>query len=462
MASGSVSALGVGSGLELQSILDQLREVDEQLITRKKDAVTELTQQLDKFTVVKNKLLEMKSSALTLSLSSTFLGRTVTSSDETVLTATAADGTTAQSATVSVGRLASQSTFISAGVSATDASVNTQGSDQAFVFKLGSGSNVTITVPDGTTLTQLATLINESEDNPGVTATVINDGSAIDPYKLVLQTEGTGRDNEISISAQLPDLAMAVQGESGDNLNAELTVNGILYQRQSNTVSDVLTGVNLELKGVGSSSVAVSNADTDLTDVIKGFVTAYNDTVQEIKANTGYDQETEKFGLLARTTMRDLPYTLQNMMTRTITADSAGKVKTMFDLGLEFNRDGTISIDEETLSAAVTDNRSSVEAFFLGDAEEDIEGFADYVNETLRGLTGGTGLVEAEKTAAQTRIDSLELQIESETERLNKRYDMLTRQFVDLDSYMNKMTSLSDYLSSQFDSLGKLLSGSKD
>ncbi|VAW33593.1 hypothetical protein MNBD_DELTA03-65, partial [hydrothermal vent metagenome] len=85
---GSISTLGVGSGLQLQSILDQLRAVDQKVIDRKSDKITGLNTQLNEFTVVNNKLITLKSSALTLSLSGTYLSRTVTSSDDSAISAT--------------------------------------------------------------------------------------------------------------------------------------------------------------------------------------------------------------------------------------------------------------------------------------------------------------------------------------------------------------------------------------
>lgn len=459
MASGTISTLGVGSGLELQSILDQLKEVDQQVITRKENDVAELEVQLDEFTQVNNKLLAMKSTALDLSLSSTFLSRTITSSSESVLTATVADGTSTQSTAVTVGRIATKSTWMSEGKAAGTTSVNTSGSSKNFVYKVGSGEDITVAVADGVTLNGLAYLINNDADNPGVTATVINDGTTT-PYKLVLKANETGKDNEITISTQLSALTMAVPvgGATGETLNAQLTVDGVTYQRQENTFSDVLSGITLQLKSAGSSTVTVASNDDAVKAMIVELVTAYNDAAQELAANINYDSEKESFGILARTTLRTLPFDLQRLMSTSNTADSAGLVKSLFDLGFEVDRDGVITIDEEVLSAAIADKPDSVSAFFLGDDDEEIAGFADTVNDYLREATSSIGLVAAEKSAAQTRIDDLELKIEAETERLDKRYEILTKQFVALDQYMSQMKSMGSYLTGQFDSLSNMLS----
>ena len=96
---GSISSLGLGSELELQSILDQLRQIDERAITSKTDQIVDLEAQLDEFTVVENKLLTMKGHALDLALNSSFLGRAVSNSDADVLGASVVDGSSASSAT---------------------------------------------------------------------------------------------------------------------------------------------------------------------------------------------------------------------------------------------------------------------------------------------------------------------------------------------------------------------------
>lgn len=570
-STGTISSLGVGSGLELQNILDQLREVDQGVITRKETEKTGMAAQLNEFTVVNNKLLTMKSTALDLSLSSTYLARTVTSSDEDKLTATVADGTSVQTKSVTIDRIATQSTWLSGGMDSEDAIVyvptsqeSTTGTalapadpnyitqDDTLVITYGSGTSlktITVSVTNGmslndvvlainedddnggagspslyvtaetytlgsenylrikstaagsgednrvmitdqltdvtleapdktfglsvgdetfiltvaadTTMSQLVDLINDDTDNPGVTASIIDDGSASDPYKLVLQADNTGADYEIAMLTQLPDLSFAVQEPTGTNLNAQITINGISYQRQTNTVSDVLTGITLNLVSAGTASVTVANNNTAIQELIVGLVEAYNDAVQEIQSKTQYDEETDAMGMLARTTIRDLPYDLQSLMTRTVQVDSDSSVTTLFDLGMTFNRDGTISIDESVLASAISASSDDVMDFFLGDDDEGITGMADLVNDYLRVVTGADGQVAAEKSAAQLRIDDLQLQIENETERLDKKYDILAKQFIQLDRYMNQMTSMSNYLTGQFDSLSSLLGGGK-
>ena len=456
---GTISSLGVGSGLDLNGMLTSLRAADQQVITAKQNSITTYQSQLSEFTVINNKLLTMKSNALDLSLSTTFLARTATSSSPTVLTATVADGTAPQNTAVTVGRIATTSTWMSAGMADPSSSVNTTASSQNFIYHVGA-TDITVAVPAGTTLSGLVNLINTGTGNPGVTASLINDGSGVippatvaTPYKLVLQANATGSNQEITMTAQLPALAMSVQGQTGANLNAQVTVGGVSYQRQTNTIGDVISGVTLNLQTAGSSTVSVASNSTAVQQKIVDFVTSYNDVVQEISKNTGYNTTTSSFGILASTTLRDLPSGLENLMTSQVKADSKGLVTTMFDLGMAFNRDGTISIDTTKLSAAIAASPDSVSAFFLGNSTTGVTGLGDQVNTYIRNLTSDSGQIKAEQTAAQARIDDTQQQIDDTTALLNKKYDTLTTQFIALDQYMSQMKSMSSYLTQQFNSL---------
>lgn len=677
---GSISTLGIGSGLDLQNILEQLQAIDEEVIDKKRDEVTTYTEQINEFTEVNNGLLAMKSTALDLSLSSNYLARTVTSSDEKVVTATVVDGTPVNAQSITVGRLATKSSFITGGSATADTSVyvpnsqesttgvvdpavdsivaadgtlvinsgdaaspttitvnitagmtmddvvnainnddenvgavnvtaatyvvdgatylrisdtgadtgelgrvsiGTNGTDLSFspptkllAFQ-ANGNTFTLDVAADTSLTELAGLINSDSTNPGVTASIIDDGSSGNSFKLVLQANDTGADGEISFLSYLPDISFTMQGETGDNLNALVTVDNISYQRQSNTITDVVSGMTLTLQGAGAATVSVANNDEDVTALINELVTAYNDVVQNINDKAGYDETTEEFGLLAGTTIRGLPYDLQALMTGSNDADTTGTVESLFDLGLAFERDGSITIDQTVLSAMVADQPDALRDFFIGtstsiavpqlnsntgvsDAGLDsvvttngslvlrygagasdtitvgltagdtlndlvsaingdsenvgngtngrmvtastyivdgttylrlesantsgtgdvtaisldtngtnlsfgastdryiyntVEGFADKVNGSLRTLTSSIGQVAAEKSGAQERIDSLNIQIEEDSTRLEKKYDLMAQQFVALDSYMSQMTSIANYLTGQFESL---------
>ena len=362
-------------------------------------------------------------------------------------------------------------------IASNDTSLNIAAEDLV-TQTVGSLSNTfTVDVNATTTLTELAETINDATDNLGVSASVIDDGSLTDSYFLSLVADGVGEESRIIFSAgqeYLDGLYSQEKQGSDTTLNASFVMDGITFQRTSNSFSDVMSGVTITLEKAGSATITVGNNNDAIKEMIQDLVTAYNDAVQEVKEKSGYDADTEEFGVLADTSLRDLPQTLRNLMTTTIEGDPDNisyetidgvltktdtSVTTLFDLGLEFNRDGTITLDAEVLDTVLSGRAAEVEAFFLGDSDRDIEGFADMVNDQIWQLTNGEGQIAGETNAAESRISDLETKIEQETSRLDKKYELMTQQFIELDRYMSQMTSLSSYLASQFESLNNAWGG---
>lgn len=445
---GTVSSLGVGSGLDLQSILDELRQVDEQPINQMQNQVSALNTQLSEFNTVQGQLVDLQGTAQDLALQTTYIGRTATSSDDSVVGVSASDGATVQNASVKVDQLATSSTWESSGMASADSTLGD--SDVTIGFQVGDNT-YSLDVPAGTTLSGLADLINNDSANPGVTASVVDDGSGSSAaYHLELKSNKTGEDYRIS---NISNLDMTeIQGANGASLNATVEVDGITYSRQQNTIDDILNGVTLTLGQEGTSQVSVTSDDSGLSDKITSLVNEYNSVVQEVNSQSGYDQSTQTFGPLANTSVMELPNELENVMTATVNAGD-GSVTSLFDLGLQFNQDGTISIDSNTLSSAISSNPDGVQSFFLGDSTKGVTGFADQLNNYLLTLTSDTGQVAAEENSAQSKIDDLNQQIQDDNTRLDEKYATLTQQFVQLDQYMSQETSMSNYLTTQFASL---------
>lgn len=556
---GSLTSLGVGSGFELQQMLDDFREIDEKPIDAMKDEITVIKERLTKYDEVEAKLIAVKSHALTLSLESNFLERSVVSSDEEIATATVLPGSTVISSSIEVLQLATKSSWQTAGVASADTStyiptvqesttgfssaessevldadelmtitygsddtirtismgltggmtlndiadaINSDSSNQdglggtyvtastfqgeddlfylrvastaegsteanrvmvtvqpedfqfkapdvTFGYTIGDGEAVSVSVEADTTFNELADLINSDVKNAGITAKVINDGSKENPYRLVLTANQTGEDNRISISGmQMTE----VQGAEEASLNAEISVDGVLYQRQVNTeISDIIQGVKLTLTGVGEVTITTSADDELIRTEIVALVEAYNEAIQEIRNHSGYDSETEEWGLLATSYgIKGLPTELNSVMSTMIETNTG--IQSLFDLGVEINRDGTITIDEETMDTAISANREDLASFFVTDEDTGRLGLGDILNEKLRNLTSSTGVVQTEADFSNNVLSQLEEDIEDATARLDKRYDLLARRFVELDMYIGQMNAQADYLTNIFSS----------
>ncbi len=557
---GKVTSLGVGSGFDLQKMLEDFRKIDEAPITGMKNEIATIKKRLAKFDEVNAKLLSIKSNALTLSLQSNFITRSAAVSDEEIASAQVFPGAELHATSIDVKRLASRSSFQTAGVADAETSVyiptvqestsgwanaattpvitandrltvtygtgtgfraiavdftagmtlnqvvnaintdsqNNNGAggtyvtastftgtdgkyhlriastqpgtsetnrvmiaeqpesfslrapDVTFSIGLGDDDPVAVAVAADTTFNELAEQINADDNNPGVTAAIINDGSATAPYRLVLTADNSGEDNRITVGGiQMTE----VQGAGGASLNAEVSVNGILYQRQTNSnLTDIIQGVSLTLKKTGTADVVVtadtSTIKTEITDMVKSL----NELVQSIKADSAYDTDTKEWGILADAySVKSLPNELKSLV-GAIQPNNVG-IKSLFDIGLELNRDGSLTLNEATLNQALNTDPEAVSAFFLGNEETQTKGFADLMNDGLRELTGLNGLMGTEKTYGEQQIARMEQDIGEATDRLDRRYDELSRRFVELDKYIGRMKSESEYLTTVFDSI---------
>jgi flagellar hook-associated protein 2 len=452
---GTISGLGVGANLDLQGTLDKLRQVDDAAVTALQGKETKAKAQLVAFDSVNAKFLAVKTHALALSLESNFLTKKIAGTDESVASATVALGISDETHDLEVVRLATKSSFQSAGVATADTAVTT--SDTTFAYKLGaSEQTVNVAVSANTTLTQLADLINNAPDNPGITASVVDAGTGTTPFSLALTANKTGENHRISIVTPLTDLSLTErQGAEGNSLNASLKVDGVVYERQSNAgITDVLQGVTLTLKETGSTALQITSDTTSIADSIKGLVKASQEAIQEVATKTAYDNQTGTFGPLAHSSAtQGLSDELGQLLGTRI--KTGGAITSLFDLGLEFNRDGSITLNEDTLTKALADHADDVKTLFAG--KTGVTGLGTLLTDKLSNLTQpSSGTIATEKQATQAQIDRLEANITATKARLDKRYDTLARQFAMLDQYAAKMQQQGDYLSSIITSFNNL------
>lgn len=551
MPTGSISTLGVGSGLDLQDILDQLREVEQARITAKETQKETLQTQIDAYNSVNTKLYAVKSDALSLSLESDFLKTQASVTDEEVMTATADDGIAAASWSMEVVQKARYSSWQTAGVESADtviydppdtgissltqsvtnapgtmtvkygaledqtdidisltagmdltniidavnnsennrdedgnqlvtASLGQNGDEYYIRISDASGGNsaesqvsvegfdfvatdstisiatagvedpMYLSVAPGTTYEELAEAINAASDNPGVTAAIVDTGAGTAPYRLTLTADRTGEENRITLKNM--DLMDEVTGE--DSLNAVFKVNGVEYQRQTNdAITDVISGVTLNLKKAGETTVAVQTDTESIKESIMSLVEGVNDLINEIgTGNTdGEDEEDAEDTPLAEAyEAKRIAATIKSLIT-TYT-QSPGQYKSLIDLGLEVNEDGTLELNEETLDQALAQDPDAVKQLFIGDEDAEITGLGDIINQSVTDMVSSSGIVATQIDEAETKMTRLAEEITLDTDRLTKKYDNMTAEFVRLDSYINQLNSQSSLLESMIES----------
>ena len=552
MTLGSISSLGVGSGFELQNMLDDLRAADESSINMKKAEETRLTAQVVEFDSLNAKILQMKSNALSLSLESNFLEKNITI-DEEVALASVQTGTTSSSYSLEITRLASKSAWqADSGVASSDtimyaepttsyttfteatvgvdtalsftvehedgqqtisltiaanasiqdivdainadseningdstyvtatAATSEDGSyvklsstvkdttensqilvtegpdfitpDLNFSYQIGADTDpVYVTIPPGTTYDSVVSLINDDINNSGMTAAMVDTGIGDTPWKLTFTADETGEDNRISISANLT--MTEIQGAVAESLNAAFSIDGTDYQRQTNSgIDDVIQGVSLTLKKIDSTQLSISSSSDTMKEKIIALIDLYNEINTEIDLKTAYATDVnDEGGIFSNIqSLKSLDSILFDLLGTTVKTGT--DITSLTDLGMETNHNGTITLDQSVLNEAFASSFDDVVALFIGDSDNGIKGLGDVLNDRLRSMTNSnTGIVNAEKSTVQEKLDALTDSIETATQRLDRKYDQMARQFVQLDSFIGRMNSQMNYLTNMFD-----------
>ncbi len=446
-----ISALGLGSGLDLSGILESLRSVDEEPIRLLQTRQQQYGQRVFELDALNTKFLAVKTAAEELASLDTFGALASTSSDESVLTVSTTSSAIAGTYSMTVGRLATQDSWVSSGVATADTVVSTAGGDFSYDFNGVPGGSVTMAA--GATLQELADAINADGANPGVTAMVMDtgDGSGT-PFVLQLISNETGEANSITaVDTTALDSTTFAETEPAVNRDAELVVGGVTYNRSANTITDLFAGMTLNLETTGTSTVKVESDSATIKEKVLALVDAYNSAMVEISANSEYDPDTQVAGPLnGMSSIQSLPSELGQMLTSTLAL--GGAYENLIDIGLEVDKYGIYSVDETVLDEALSSNLADVKLLFAGD-DLGTDGVADLLNDQLDAITKSSalgGLIGTEREAAQGTADRLEEQIAESTERLDKRYETLTRQFVMLDQLMSSLRSEGEFLATTF------------
>jgi flagellar hook-associated protein 2 len=207
--------------------------------------------------------------------------------------------------------------------------------------------------------------------NAGVTATVINDGTAT-PHRLLITANDSGTANSFTVTENLSGGQALGLADVQAAADAQFTVNGVNITKSTNSVSDVISGVTFKLKAVTTGPVTL-NVDKDIDAIVEGFnefVSSFNEINTYINAQFAYDSTLKKAGLLSGdSTLRRIQSTLQKDIIQSI-SNQFTSYSVASQVGLQFNRDGSLSLDESKFRDALSSNFTAVAALFLGNGTE--------------------------------------------------------------------------------------------
>ncbi len=315
---------------------------------------------------------------------SAFSQRTVTSSNASVITASAAKGTGGGSYAITVDRLAAAESLGSSNFNDTNTVTTGTGTLVIQVGAAGTNDPVTINIDStNNTLTGVMQAINAKK--AGFSASIINDGSS-SPYRLLITSDKTGIANAVSVQDNLSGGQALTMTETVQAQDASFQVNGVPILKSSNEISDVIDGVTFTLHDKTTAAVNLTLAqDSDsIVSDLRELVSAYNDVNTAIGNQTAYNSTTKTAGVLSGDpTIRSIRDKIQQILTQSVNNDYTSYA-VLSQVGLKFNNDGSITLDEGKLRDAISSNVTSVAALFLGD------GAASDARVTVKGQTAAT------------------------------------------------------------------------
>lgn len=425
-----ITAAGVGSGIDIESILTQLDQIERQPVTVLNNKRAALDVELSAYGTVKGALSALNSAADTLGSDNDFGAYEAFSSDDAVFTATSTGGATAQYHDLEVLSLATNHRLSSDALPSATADVpeGTWGfssGDNDFQVELG---------PSTATLEGLVDAINNSATNTSLSASIVNvDGGS----RLILTAKQTGADSEISIN-QPGGLLVQPLGfsEVNEAADAQITLHGFSITSASNTLVGAIEGVTLNLKGIGEATVNTERNTTSLRSSLDEFVTKYN-ALSSTMTNLG---NTELQG-------DSLPRGIENRM-REVFFNSIelenGDTSTALELGFTFDRNGVLSLDESKYNTAL---EKGVDRFV--NMFNSSDGLSSKFSGLIEEYTQTGGIIDTRENGVDSRKSSIDDQIDRLEYRLDKTSERLRRQFTAMDLIVTNLQSTSSFLTSR-------------
>ena len=472
---GSITSTGLGSGLEVASILDRLMAVEQRPLTLLQDAASTLNTRLSNVGKLQGFFSALRDKANVLTAPTLWSGTTATSADTASVKVSTGSNAVAGSYAVNVGKLAVGQTVTS---TAQPAATSTLG-DGTLTIELGSwgagepaadftaksgSSPVSITIGAGeTSLSAIRDKINSA--GAGVTATLVTDASGT---RLSLRSRETGNENAFRIGVAegaSPGLsALAYDASTASSpmartmtaANAELTVNGITLSSASNTLDNVVDGLTLTLVKPTSGDVDVSVA-TDTASVktaVTDFVTAFNNLAGFIRTQTAYNADSKAAGALQgdQSTLA-LQSQLRNVLNQGSSASSTWS--RLSDIGLAMKSDGTLETNATKLDNALG-NLGELKKLMAGDGSTSAEmGFVRRFKNLADAALGSSGVFESRNTSLQASINRNSKSQDSMEQKLEKTRARLQAQYSALDTKMATLTNLSTYMTQQITQMNK-------
>lgn len=459
----TISSAGVGSGLNIESIVTALMSVEKQPLTNLEKRQTSYESKISALGTLKGALSSLQTAAKALTPASTqtataaFSGFKATLADPTIATATTSSAAVAGTYSVEVGALATNQRLALGKTYDAGAAVLDFGSDTSRTLTLTKGGTaVDITLDSSqNTLAGVRDAINNA--SAGVSATIITDTSG--KQNLLLTATDGGTANAVSISGTAtfidpanpgsPIAASSAFNQTQAATDASVKIQGISIATSGNKITDAIDGVTLEINKTGTTNLTVARDNTDLKSKLETFVNAYNSLNSSIKSLGAYNSTTKTAAALnGDSTLRSVQSQVRTALT-SVPADLASNpLKTLSDIGISFQPDGSLKLDSTKFEKAASTNFSAT-ANVIG-------AFGNTLKTTTTDLLATNGVIASRSDGLSSSVKALDRQMEAMENRLTIIEKNYRARFTSLDTTMTSMSTTSSYLNQQLTLLSNM------
>lgn len=465
----TLSSAGIGSGLDVASIVSQMMVIERQPIKLLESKTAGYNQKLSSLGTIKGALSSLQTAAEAFTKG---LSMKATSGDSTLFTASATSAALPGNYAVEVQHLADYNKVVSKtaySTSDTLASGNLEinlgtFNDNGIAASSRDGTNwsyseessVTVNFTGGT-LAQLRDAIN-TQAGDKVQAQIVN---AADGSHLVISSKEKGRSNSLQMtgSGSLSGFSYDIRAGSNASMtestiswSTELLVDGLAVRSNSNVVTGAISGITLNVLKTSASagqstSLDVKQDTESITSQVQAFVKAYNTFNSSVKVATTYDASSKTASpLTGDSAVRMSQSQIRTAATSVPSELSSASLKYLSDIGISIDRNGEMQLDSSKLTSALEKSQSDVSSLLTAYGKQMDKAIDAQLDSTNGILTTRTkGINDLIKYNA-TRIEALETRMTG----IEARYN---RQFSALDTIMANMQKTSSYLTQQLASL---------
>ncbi|QOP42607.1 hypothetical protein FJR45_00995 [Sulfurimonas sediminis] len=444
---GSISSLGIGSGVLTADVIDQLKAADTANIIDPIDAKIETNNQKQQsYDLLSSYMNSFKGSTFALSNDTLFDNKTVDVSGSAEVTVDA--GANVDSFTLETTTLAKKDITKLGAVSSTTAPI----ASAAGVLNLDiNGTTYNINYDATTTLESLAQSITDIagtqidasilETTPGAFSLVLSSKETGENQAITITDTDDGTNGTGSLDAALFDTTLTDGYQKiQDATDAVFKFNGITTTRSTNEISDLILGVNITLKTEGDISNVTINQDTQkIVDEMQMFVDNYNTLMTNLNDMTIFDKEQGTQGIFQG-----------DSFVNGLKRDLAGAVTSRFnsgslmDYGIDIDRYGVMSFDSSVLESKLQTDSDSVKTFFTGGTDSngnETTGFFTSLDDKVRQYTGYDGLLSNFDNGLTKDAQNLADARERAQASLDSKYDIMTQQFIAYDAMISQLNA---------------------